>query len=74
MKQGTQGNAAVAIPGSAQEITRPGTKCSAEVDTVMFNQKLDLVVWDVFSSLSDFAILNPDSLEEIYRADENQKS
>lgn len=68
MKWATQGNAGVNTPGRAQEMTGPGTWCYAGVNTVMFNIRLNLVMWEVFSSLNDFRILSPVILEEIHRA------
>lgn len=47
------GRCGVSVPGGVQEITQ----CHGLVDKVVFGQRLDLMVLEVFSNLTDSVIL-----------------
>lgn len=58
----TQGNGGVAVTGNVQEMNERGTQCCDLVDMVVFGQRPDWVISEVFSSLNGSVILSNSAL------------
>lgn len=56
VETGCSGDGAVPIPGGAQEMTACGTLCYGLVEKLMFSPRLNLMILEFFSSLTDSMI------------------
>lgn len=54
LQQAAQGVGGVAVPGSVQKMTGHGTQCYSLVGVVVFGQRLDLMIFEVFSNHNDY--------------------
>lgn len=60
-----QGGGGITVPGSLQETTGHSTWCCGLVDMVLFHQRLDLKILELFSNLYDSVIKTGDSIWDI---------